>query len=689
MGLAPSVQAFFDRVAPSVSSADFLRIQAAWHVAFGAHAGQLRQSGEPYVTHPLAVAEILLDLLEPDADALCAALLHDVVEDSDTSLSSIREQFGPAVALVVDGVSKLDQVRTSGAASAKEETLRKLVAAGGRDWRVFAVKLCDRLHNMRTLGATSSEKRRRVARETHAVFFPLARYVGFQRIATELEALSLKWMHPWRWGVIEKWARYRALFDARRLMPFVSSLPGEFSALLSRGVVDGSDAVLIRCHAQLLDDRASRALFSVPSVLIRCASIDEAYQCIGALHAQFVFVPASFACDASEGTVSTKVLLGRRGPVAEFAFVFPRLARGSWVRTLGESSDDFAAVADVLDHPGDFTRVLRDLVVEKSISVFSPKGQRLSLPRHASGLDFAFAIHTDLGLRAKHIRVNGVMHKPNIELSSGDIVEVIAGEEIVARPEWEAILRSPRSRAKLRQWVRDASRRNSTILGKRLLADAMGITGDGAAVLQIEPSVLSDYFGTATMEDLWQLIGSGRLSAFAVASRLRGFGADQLIRVTSDHDEKSRLILDGRSVDGIQYCDHCHPIPGDAVVAVSSPSGAMIHRYECPKRLASRAGGDSFMPVWADKITEALPGDLIVLAHDRRGLLADCARTISDAGLNVVAVKTRSTRGTMGSTASLEFTVLIQARSRLERCFASLRKVPSVIAASRAEVAAA
>jgi guanosine-3',5'-bis(diphosphate) 3'-pyrophosphohydrolase len=217
MGLAPSAAAFFARVSPSFSADDSALLHAAWNLAQLAHRGQLRQSGEPYVTHPLAVAELVFDLIEPDAYALCAALLHDVVEDSQTSLSTIENQFGLRVANIVDGVSKLDRVGDASVHAAKEETLRKLVAAGGRDWRVFAVKLCDRLHNMRTLNAVSMEKRRRVARETYSVFFPLARYVGFHRVATELESWSLRSLYPMRWSIVDNWCRYKSAVDARRL----------------------------------------------------------------------------------------------------------------------------------------------------------------------------------------------------------------------------------------------------------------------------------------------------------------------------------------------------------------------------------------------------------------------------------------------------------------------------------------
>lgn len=683
MGCAPAADKFFELVAASVSSADLARVRSAWELASSAHAGQVRQSGEPYSTHPLAVARILFDMLEPDADALCAALLHDVVEDSDTSLVSIRERFGASVADIVDGVSKLDKV---GASASKDDTLRKLVAAGGRDWRVFAVKLCDRLHNMRTLDAVGLDKRRRVSKETHSVFFPLARYVGFQRIAIELEALSLRWLHPWRWSVTERWSQYRAYVDSQRLSPFLAEIPTLLNSAQSLASSRTDCSAMVRCYALLAGDRASRALFSIPTIQILAISIENAHGLVAALHSRFVFVPGSFACDASEGTMSTKVLLGLRGPVAEFLFSFPRIARGSWVRSIGESanSDEFAAVADVSDHRGDFTRVLRDLVVQRSISVFSPKGQRLSLPRGASGLDFAFAIHTELGLRASAVRVNGILRNPDVALSSGDIVEVVVGDEIVARPEWEQVLRSPRSRAKLRQWLRDSARRDAATLGKRLLQDA--IRGLKIGSINGDVDSLAPLYGATGAEDLYRLIGLGEVSAFAVASRQRGSSAGSLIAATSAHDELSRLVVDGSSRSGAQYCAHCQPVPGDVIAAYPTLSGLTVHRVECSRKSDGRLTGGSFIAEWARQMRLALPTTVVVTSSDRRGLLADCARVVSDVGLNVVAVKSKSSEGVEGEIAVLEFTILVRSRAKLERCMSSLRAVSGVLAVGRLTV---
>ena len=685
MGLAPNASAFFSRVSPQFSADDRVRLRSAWALAQVAHSGQLRQSGEPYAMHPLAVAELVFDLIEPDADALCAALLHDVVEDSDTSLTTIETQFGPRVAQIVDGVSKLDRVGDSSGHSAKEETLRKLVSAGGRDWRVFAVKLCDRLHNMRTLRAVGIEKRRRVATETYSVFFPLARYVGFHVVATELESWSLRSLYPMRWKVIETWCRYKLAVDARRLHGMLES-----SAFSTPHVdtLDGGRVLhetMVRGFRRLREDRASRALFSIPTIFNCCESIAEAYMRTSELHGKFVFVPASFSSDASEGFVSSKVLLGRRGPVAECIFLFPRVARASWARAVGESTnvDDFVAVAGAPSQPGGFTRVLRELVEHTAISVFSPKGQRLSLPLHATGLDFAFAIHTDLGLRAKAVRVNGVLRDAAVELSAGDIVEVISSEMVLARPEWHAALRSPRSRAKLRIWLRDIARREAVELGRMLLLEATHMLEPEITEAMSRHGALVEALGAFSFEDLCHRVGSGQLSAYAAASVLRGAGAATLIAGATGLDTRSRILLDGRPNKGVAYCNVCKPFPGDEVIAVSSFAGAKVHRIDCHEKADGRSSNDVFVPSWANRLVDPLPVSVAIESVDRKGLLTDCARAISECDINVVAVNTISRHDVLGSVAMLEFTMLVRSRAKLNRCLAKLSCVAGVKSAGR------
>ena len=691
MGLAPQVERFFDLIASSFSREDLSRIQDAWAVAESAHSGQVRQSGEPYASHPLAVASILFECLGADVDALCAALLHDVVEDTEVNVADIESHFGPVVARIVDGVSKLDCVRTSGSTSAKEATLRKLVAAGGRDWRVFAVKLCDRLHNMRTLDAVGRSKMRRVALETYQIFFPLARYVGFAGIANELQALSLRALHPWRWAVIAKWCAYKAKFDDRRLS---TVLPESMQSwrVDAAGQVGGDrrivDSVIVAAFLLLREDRAARALFSVPAVHVLRTSIDEAYRQLAELHFQFHFIPGSFRIDSSQGVVASKVMMSRRGMVVEFKFWFARSPQAPLGLGLsgdfGAGGDDFVAVAETGDVTGDFTRVLRDLVNQDSIQVFSPKGKRLSLPRHSTGLDFAFAIHSDIGLRALSVRINGVDRACRTELVSGDIVEVLTGDSIVARPEWSAQLRSPRSRAKLRAWLRESARLEALAFGRRLLSGVAGGFDFDDFCRSPGAGDVFKFFDVTNGDELLRLVGSGQLSPYAVLTKCQGLEMHGVILGAVGMDARRQLLLDGTRSDGLRYCEKCMPLPGDVVVASSSYSGAVVHRSDCGLMTRGRSSSDHFVPVWADRMKEALPVIVSVEALDRKGLLADCARVIADTNVNVSEVLTASFVDERASSrADLRFTIRVKSAATLERCMLALRGVSGVLDVQR------
>ena len=680
MGLAPAFSAFCKQFVGKYGAEDMSRLESAWSLALSAHDGQTRSSGEAYATHPLAVASILQESLDPGADALCAALLHDVVEDSDVPLSLIAHRFGSDVAHIVDGVSKLDAINAASPGHEKDETLRKLVEAGGQDWRVFAVKLCDRLHNMRTLDAVSVEKRRRVALDTHRVLFPLARYMGFHALAGELEALCLQALYPWRWRVISKWVRYRDAVDLRRAARIFDADFSEDEFACASAVAAVRDRRIVDSLHRLARERSVRTLFGVPSLTLDCASMSQAYERICVFHRHFVFLPASFNSDASEGHVSTKGLLSSYGPVVELVARFPRVARKPWVRLMGNSTNtgDFAALAKTSLHSGQFTQVLRELVADKSIVVFSPKGLRISLPHRSTGFDFAFAIHTELGLHTAALLVNGVRRDASTELASGDIVEVVSSDSITAKAEWEPYLRSPRSRSKLRQWLKEVARTDAIELGRKLLNEAFLSLGTREPPETLVDTALLSSYGAATLDVLFQRIGEGLTSASSVSALACNPELARIVGQGANMNVSRSIVLDGSGAGGIRYCSLCRPLPGDEVVCSLTPSGALVHRLECTERGAKREYSEEFVPAWASVLVAPLPCVIRVDASDRRGLLADCAYAISNCLVNVVGVSSRSYSELDKPLAKLEFSVLITDSDAFHACVEALSLVDGV-----------
>ncbi|TAG46642.1 MAG: bifunctional (p)ppGpp synthetase/guanosine-3',5'-bis(diphosphate) 3'-pyrophosphohydrolase [Betaproteobacteria bacterium] len=451
---------FFAEVRRRFAPGAAVDIERATHFSRSAHEGQLRASGEPYFYHPLTVAQILLDMVAPDRDLICAALLHDVIEDCGVSAAQLERDFGAGVSAIVDGVTKFDQTRVISQAGAREETLRKLVRAGARDHRIFSLKCADRLHNLRTLDAVPDAKKRRVAAETLAIFCPLAQYVGLHRFAVEMENLAYVWAHPGRHAAISTWLTVKAEFDRRRMQSATADYPTVSRIALADA--DPSLSAEAFAHGLMLlrEQSSSRALFATPVVYRRYASMALAYADIAVLHEFTYVLPGTFKVDLVAGVVSTSVFLGSHGPVVEFSFHCPPSRATPFVFEAGasSSSEDLSTVVAGRGDEGDLTRTLRELLRHRSITVLSPKGKAFLLPMSSTVLDFAFAVHSEIGLRARGAMVNGRVTDISSELRSGDVVEVITSERIRAEAGWIAHLRSPRGRNKLRHWLREVER---------------------------------------------------------------------------------------------------------------------------------------------------------------------------------------------------------------------------------------
>jgi GTP diphosphokinase / guanosine-3',5'-bis(diphosphate) 3'-diphosphatase len=458
MGEAHDVaNVFLATVSARLTAAETKDIARAAAFAASAHAGQTRASGDDYFSHPLSVASILLELAAADRDLLCAALLHDVIEDCGVTPEQLTVDFGSDVAEIVAGVTKFDQTRVGLGANAKEETLRKLLTAGAQDQRIFSLKCADRLHNLRTLEFVPRGKQLRVARETLNVFCPLAEYVGLTRFSVEMEYLAYRWAHPLRATTIDRWISRKAGFDRRRIDAAVQSsaaLRGEVARVRSQK----SKALQFSAALRLLREQSSsRAMFSTPAIYFDCTSMKEAYAQVAVWHESAYALPGGFRSDLVSGSVHTTVFLGKHGPVVDLCQLFPPTRTRSFVfEGQGAASlEDLSIVVAGRGEEGELTRTLRELLRHRSITVLSPKGKPYLLPLSSSVLDFAFAVHSEIGLRARGALVNGRVVHISSELRSGDIVEVLTSDHVVANSDWLDILKSPRARSKLRHWMRD------------------------------------------------------------------------------------------------------------------------------------------------------------------------------------------------------------------------------------------
>ncbi|MCX8098326.1 MAG: HD domain-containing protein [Casimicrobiaceae bacterium] len=683
--IAPEASAFFDRLAPHLGAADLARVRSAWDFAERAHRGQFRASGEAYISHPLAVAQILFETV-PDADALCAALLHDTVEDCAVSLETLKEHFGPTVAAIVDAVSKFDTAALAGTSlSAAEETLRKLLAAGGRDRRVFALKLADRLHNVRTLDALRPAKRERVARETLAIYCPLAAHVGLNGLGDELYVRSRRILYPWRQPILERRALGRAKVDAERILR-VSALARQYPSRVSLGRRDGGEAEDFRLLAAYLREHArDRSFFGVPTLRIAFDSVQSAYAALAHLHLEATMVPGSFRVEVRDGWIGCRMFYTREALSADFILSFPP-PRALGAITLswdGGWIDEVAAAASVLAEPGAITRSLREIVDLRAIWTFSPAGRGFKLPVGASALDFAFAVHTDVGLRASAARVNGELRDLSVVLKTGDVVEILTASEIRAHPGWLPLLQSPRARAKLRHWLRERAHAQTVARGRTLLLERVAALDPTRTLDRAAWQRLAEWAHARTPEDALFAIGSGSASATLAAAYLTGVmpRAADLEWLRADES----LVADGRTESGLLYCERCQPIPPDDIFAVPDEAGLMVHRSHCAVGLRAVARRRMLPIRWAAPLAKTLPSTIRLRANDRVGLLADCASTLASERVSIDAVQSRTVYIDTRGVAELDFVVRVRSRRAIERCLAALRRVPGVLEAERLE----
>ncbi len=672
--LTPEAAAFLDRLAPHLGAVDLARVRAAWVFAEAAHRGQFRASGEAYISHPLAVAEILFETV-PDTDAVCAALLHDTVEDCGVSLATLAERFGSTVAAIVDAVSKFDAAALAGTSlSAADETLRKLLAAGGRDRRVFALKLADRLHNVRTLDAVGPAKRERVARETLTIYCPLAAHVGLNGLGDELYVRSRRIVHPWRQPTLERRAWVRAGVDARRIRRV--SAVARMSAEPAPGADPGRDFRLLA--ASLREHARERSLFGVPTLRLTFGSVQAAYATLAQLHMEATLLPGSFRAEPRDGWIGCRMHYAEQGLTADFVLSFPiPMAIGaSPVGWDGGWTDEVAAAASATSEPGAITRSLRDIVDLRSIWTFSPAGQGFKLPVGARALDFAFAVHTDVGLRATSAVVNGESRDLSVVLRTGDVVEIRTASEIVAQAEWLPLLASPRARAKLRHWLRERAQAQTAARGRTLLADRVRAMVPGRELTPADLDRIAQWLRAGSPDEALFSIGSGSASATLAAAHLTGRvpRAADLEQLKADE----ALVADGRTDSGLVYCSVCTPIPPDDIMAVPDEAGLMVHRSHCPQGLRTAARLRMLPIAWAASLTQTLPVRIRIRADDRVGLLADCAGTIARERVSIDAVESRTNYLQARGLAELDFVVRVRSQKTVDRCALALAKVDGV-----------
>ncbi len=686
----PVLEPLFKTVRATHPKADLRLIERAYDVAAHHHRDQKRKSGDPYITHPLAVATILAEL-GTDDETLCAALLHDTVEDTAYSLEELRADFGESIALLVDGVTKLDKVKFGDAAQA--ETVRKMVVAMARDIRVLVIKLADRLHNMRTMRYLPEHKRQQKSRETLEIFAPLAHRLGMNTIKWELEDLAFAMLYPKRYDEIARMVSERAPRRDLFLQDVIEKVSADLREAKIRATVKGRPKHYYSIYQKMIAKGvAFDDIYDLVGIRVLVDTVRDCYAALGTIHAQWRPVPGRFkdyiampkfnmyqslhtTVMGPEGkTIELQIRTRAMHHRAEYGVAahwkYKEEMNGAPGTAKGKQVNDMAWLRQLLDwqketsDPGEFLESLRFDLSVSEVFVFTPRGQVIALPEGATPVDFAYAVHTEVGHRCIGARVNGRLVPLESRLGNGDTVEIFTSKSPDAGPsrDWLKFVKSGRARNKIRQWFSKERRETAIEAGKEAIGRAMRKQGlplqrlmSGEALLALArdlryPDVSALYAAVgeghsgaqAVVQKLVQSLGGVEgaeedIAEAAVPTKLRGRprgGSNAGVIVAGDPDVWVRL----------SRC--CTPVPGDEIVGfVTRGHGVSVHRTNCPNVEQLSAQPDRLVQVaWSPGGDSVFLVAIQVEALDRPRLLSDVTRTLSDQHVNILSATVATSR---------------------------------------------
>ncbi|MBU6270599.1 MAG: bifunctional (p)ppGpp synthetase/guanosine-3',5'-bis(diphosphate) 3'-pyrophosphohydrolase [Betaproteobacteria bacterium] len=682
---------------------DIKRIREAYRFSDDAHLGQFRSSGEPYISHPIEVARICAGW-KLDTESLMAALLHDVMEDSGVAKQALMERFGPQVADLVDGLSKLDRMHFQSKEQQQAESFRKMLLAMARDVRVMLVKLADRLHNMRTLDAVDPAKRRRIAAETLDIYAPIANRLGLRKLFLELLDLSFRHRHPTRHRVLLK-AMLAARGNRREVLSRI--LEAVQKTLPESGVpaeVYGREKALYGIYRKMKDKRLSFSqVLDVYGFRVVVDTIPQCYLALGALHSTFKPVPGRFkdyiAIPKVNGYQSLHTtLVGPFGTPVEFQIRTREMQRiaesgvaAHWLYKAEKESFSelqkrthqwLQSLLDIQHQTGDSLEFIEHVKVDlfpDAVYVFTPRGQIRALPRGATIIDFAYSVHTDIGDQAVAARVNQQPVPLRTELQNGDAVEVITDPNSRPNPAWLAFVRTGKARAEIRHALRTLKLAESVELGRRLLEQALAaLRIDAAAIGATALERGARDAGARSLDELHADIGLGKRLAPVVARTIALQFASKPAAAALIMPRPAPIFVQGNEGSAVQYSPCCLPLPGDAVIGhLRGGHGLALHRDDCATAARQRTkDAERWIDVqWADEISGQFLCGIEVLVNDDRGVLGKVAAEIATAGANIVnvAMDAQSER-----TATLRFSIQLKDRVHLARVMRNLRTLPEV-----------
>jgi len=671
-------------------------IMRAYEYGAEAHAGQTRRSGDPYISHPLAVAQILADM-HLDGQAIAAAVLHDVIEDTEIGVADLEQQFGQEIALLVDGVSKLDRIQFDSQAEAQAESFRKMMLAMIEDIRVILVKLADRLHNMRTLDAMPTKKQARIARETLDIYGPIANRLGINRMKIELEDLGMRYLYPFRYRVIGRVLRRRSGGQRQIVKKITEQLKKAMREEGIEGHAEGREKHLYSIYRKMAEKK--RSLTDIADVFgfrIVVDDVNTCYRMLGIVHGLFKPMPGRFkdyiAIPRLNGYQSLHTtLFGPKGLPLEVQIrtvLMDRVAESGvaahwqykavdkstasphrrareWLTNLLEiqksgSSEEFLESVKV------------DLFPDK-IYVFTPKGDIMPLPKGATTVDFAYAVHTDIGNRCVAAKIDRNLVPLRTVLQNSHTVEIITARGAKPNPNWVSFVATAKARSAIHNYMKGMRSSESIDLGKRLLDRSLkDIDSSLRKIGKVRMREALDELGIDESSALFEQIGLGE--------RLGPLTARYLVGDESGDDDQTAasLVIAGTEGMVMSYAKCCYPIPGDSVMGyLSAGRGVVVHRNNCGNLATFRKHPEKWVAVsWEPDIDREFSSQIHVDAVNKTGVLAEVAAVIGDSDSNIEQV---SVTDRHEDCTELSFLLTVKNRTHLARIMRNVRKMPSVL----------
>ena len=702
---------------------DFDKLTRAYELAKRAHEGQLRNTGEPYIIHPIAVAQILADL-ELDCDSLVGALLHDVVEDTDYTIADVTREFGDSVGIIVDGVTKLSKIQYTTKEEQQIENLRKMFLAMAKDVRVILIKLADRLHNMRTLKYMSEDKQREKARETLEVYAALAHRLGMSKIKWELEDLSLRYLDPVAYREIAESISQKRKEREKYIDDIIETFRQKLAELGIHAQLMGRAkhfySIFRKMYTQNKSIDEIYDLFAVRAIV---DSVKDCYAVLGMVHELYYPIPGRFKdyiampkpnmYQSLHTTVmgpngipfEVQIRTQEMHKVAEFGIA------AHWKYKEGVSGktdmdEKLAWIGKILEiqnetvDSDDFMRTLKIDLFADEVFVFTPKGDVINLPAGSTPIDFAFAIHSAVGCRMAGVRVNGKIATLEYNLQNGDIVEVMTSSAVHGPSrDWLKICKTSQARTKINQWFKKEGREENILRGNEIVERELKHIGMTSAQL-LKPEwidLILKKYGLHTMDDMYAAIGYGGITVNKIMSRLK-----EEYRLAHKHDatlqkpvtpqKKRKNTSNGIVVEGIDNClarlsRCCNPVPGDPIVGyITRGRGVSVHRTDCPNIKAEEknsADAGRLIPVyWKDEYTgkSSYLTEIQIMAYDRQGLLAQITNVLYDMKILINSVHTKTTKEQI---AIMNITIEITSKEQLEQVVKKLSRLGGVFEVTR------